>query len=245
MASCTGDGMRIGEAAAAAGTTPRALRFYEQRGLLPEPARTASGQRDYGPFDVAVVRTIRELLALGLTVEDLRVRAPRLQTMARDPGAVCGSGRPAGSFGDVVEHRLAALDAEISRLTRLRAELARRAASSVDQGDENDHRGYDERGQESDYNDKQLESIPAVDPPAFRGVRTPGGIDLDRTVPDIRRHPVGVDGIEEVQGRAPAAGAIPVGRPHGVPDPGSVGDLPQDVRFRSDVPESADAAGRE
>ena len=29
--------MRIGDAAAAAGTTPRALRFYEQRGLLDSP----------------------------------------------------------------------------------------------------------------------------------------------------------------------------------------------------------------
>ncbi|MYR44444.1 MerR family DNA-binding transcriptional regulator, partial [Streptomyces sp. SID5910] len=32
--------MRIGDAAAAVGATPRALRFYEQRGLLPPPRRT-------------------------------------------------------------------------------------------------------------------------------------------------------------------------------------------------------------
>ena len=43
--------MRIGDAAAAAGTTPRALRFYEENGLLPA-ARTAAGQRVYGPQDV-------------------------------------------------------------------------------------------------------------------------------------------------------------------------------------------------
>ncbi|MGH3239306.1 MAG: MerR family DNA-binding transcriptional regulator [Spirillospora sp.] len=40
--------MRISDAAAAAGTTPRALRFYEQRGLLPPPSRTSGGQRRYG-----------------------------------------------------------------------------------------------------------------------------------------------------------------------------------------------------
>lgn len=124
--------MRIGEAAAAAGTTPRALRFYEQRGLLPEPERTVSGQRDYSAADVALVRTIRELLALGLTVEDLRSRAPRLQAMAVDPDAVCGSARRPGTFSDVVEHRLAALDAEIARLARLRDELAQRAGASLD-----------------------------------------------------------------------------------------------------------------
>lgn len=127
-----GAGMRIGEAAAAAGTTPRALRFYEQRGLLPEPERTVSGQRDYSPADVALVRTIRELLALGLTVEDLRSRAPRLQAMALDPDAACGSTRSPGTFSDVVEHRLAALDAEIARLARLRDELAQRASAGSD-----------------------------------------------------------------------------------------------------------------
>lgn len=120
--------MRIGEAAAAAGTTPRALRFYEQRGLLPEPGRSASGQRDYGPFEVALVRAIRELLALGLTVEDLRGRAHGIQVMVRDPAAR-GSVHNPNCFSDVVEHRLAALDAEIARLTRLRAELARRAGA--------------------------------------------------------------------------------------------------------------------
>ncbi|MFF9219597.1 MerR family transcriptional regulator [Streptomyces viridosporus] len=64
--------MRIGDAAAAAGATPRALRFHEEHGLLPPPPRTATGQRRYGPGEVARVRVVRELLALGLTVEDLR-----------------------------------------------------------------------------------------------------------------------------------------------------------------------------
>ena len=35
--------MRIGDAAAAAGTTARALRFYEQRGLLPRRAGRCPG----------------------------------------------------------------------------------------------------------------------------------------------------------------------------------------------------------
>ncbi|MFF3322235.1 MerR family transcriptional regulator [Streptomyces sp. NPDC002889] len=123
--------MRIGDAAAAAGTTARAVRFYEERGLLPPPARSASGQREYGPDDVALLRVIRELLAVGLTVEDLRSRAPRLPLLVADPPPPCDSaGRP-GAFAEVVERRLAALDAEldaeIERLTRLRTSLARRA----------------------------------------------------------------------------------------------------------------------
>ncbi|MEU4064125.1 MerR family transcriptional regulator [Streptomyces wedmorensis] len=119
--------MRIGDAAAAAGTTPRALRLYEERGLLPPAERTPSGQRRYGDADVALVRVIRDLLALGLTIEDLRTRADRLPLLAREPAPACGSAEAAGSgLAPVVDRRIAALDAEIARLTRRRDELARR-----------------------------------------------------------------------------------------------------------------------
>ncbi|MFF1308358.1 MerR family transcriptional regulator [Streptomyces sp. NPDC058307] len=118
--------MRIGDAAAAAGTTPRALRFYEERGLLPPPRRTATGQRPYGPDEVARARVIRELLGLGLTVEDLRGIADRIQLLAGDPQRPCTSTDSASAGRHVIAHRLAALDAEIDRLTRLRTLLAQR-----------------------------------------------------------------------------------------------------------------------
>jgi DNA-binding transcriptional MerR regulator len=38
--------MRIGELAAASGTTTKTLRFYEEAGLLPAPKRTFGGYRD-------------------------------------------------------------------------------------------------------------------------------------------------------------------------------------------------------
>ncbi|MFB8239518.1 MerR family transcriptional regulator [Kitasatospora purpeofusca] len=119
--------MRIGDAAAAAGTTPRALRFYEQRGLLPPPARSASGQREYGSEAVVRVRVIRALLALGLTVDDIVSRSHRLDLLAEDPPRSCLSEADFGpdTFAPVVERRLAALDEEIARLTRLREALAR------------------------------------------------------------------------------------------------------------------------
>ncbi|SEM73134.1 MerR family transcriptional regulator [Nonomuraea pusilla] len=114
--------MRIGDAAAAAGTTPRALRFYEERGLLTPPSRTAAGQREYGPREVARVRVIRELLSLGLTVEDVRHVADRLDLLDVDLRPPSGPGCERGS--GVAERRVAALDAEIARLTRLRDRLA-------------------------------------------------------------------------------------------------------------------------
>ncbi|MGQ4389629.1 MerR family transcriptional regulator [Streptomyces sp. SAS_270] len=121
--------MRIGEAAAAAGTTPRALRLYEARGLIRPPPRTSSGQREYGSAEIARVRVIRSLLALGLTLEDLRRRTHRLDLLVQDqPSASCAQ-RP-DEFSDVVADRLATLDAEIARLTRLRQSLAAAAGGT-------------------------------------------------------------------------------------------------------------------
>lgn len=56
--------MRIGELAEATGATVRAIRYYEEQGLL-RPERTASGQRVYTPDAVDQVRWIRTLLGNG------------------------------------------------------------------------------------------------------------------------------------------------------------------------------------
>ena len=124
--------MRIGDAAAAAGTTPRAMRFYEGNGLLPPPRRTGAGQREYGPGDVRRLRVIRQLLELGLTVADVRLAADRLDLLAGDElprrGPAC-----AGTAG-IVQHRIAALDTEIGRLTRLRNQLAARIVPARAEG---------------------------------------------------------------------------------------------------------------
>ncbi|WP_433475644.1 MerR family transcriptional regulator [Spirillospora sp. CA-142024] len=122
--------MRIGDAAAAAGTTPRALRFYEQRGLLPPPSRTRSGQRRYGPKEVARVLTIRRLLSLGLTIEDLRGCADRLHLL--DGDALPPYDGPACPRTGIAHRRLAVLDAEIARLTTLRDRLAAQLGTPAD-----------------------------------------------------------------------------------------------------------------
>ncbi|GAB2842677.1 hypothetical protein GCM10022221_47350 [Actinocorallia aurea] len=114
--------MRIGDAAAVTGTTPRALRLYEERGLLTVP-RTPSGQREYGPPELRRVRTVRLLLSLGLTIEDVRSSADRLDAFDGEGLPAYGTA-PCHSSQGVAASRLAALDAEIARLTLLRTRLA-------------------------------------------------------------------------------------------------------------------------
>ncbi|GAC1310027.1 MAG: heavy metal-responsive transcriptional regulator [Vulcanimicrobiaceae bacterium] len=63
--------MRIGELAARAGVTQKAVRYYERCGLL-NPGRTASGYRDFDERELLVVRAIRQSQSLGLHAKDLR-----------------------------------------------------------------------------------------------------------------------------------------------------------------------------
>ncbi|MGI5376002.1 MerR family transcriptional regulator [Streptomyces sp. CA-251387] len=69
--------MRIGELAEATGTTPRALRHYEQAGLITSE-RAANGYRLYDAAAVVRVRNIRHLVDAGLTLDDVRVFLPCL-----------------------------------------------------------------------------------------------------------------------------------------------------------------------
>jgi peroxiredoxin/DNA-binding transcriptional MerR regulator len=81
--------MRVGELARRAGTTIRALRYYESAGLV-VPRRLGNGYREYDPVAVRLVAQIRELTALGLSVEETR---PFVESIAdgADDGDVCGA----------------------------------------------------------------------------------------------------------------------------------------------------------
>lgn len=63
--------MRIGELADAAGVSTKTLRFYEDRGLLPVPARTPAGYRDYRPETVERLGFIRDAQLAGLTLAEI------------------------------------------------------------------------------------------------------------------------------------------------------------------------------
>ncbi|MEJ5946914.1 heavy metal-responsive transcriptional regulator [Pseudokineococcus basanitobsidens] len=63
--------MRIGEAAAAAGVSTQTIRFYERRGLLPQPQRGVNGYREYDASVLARLAFIRSGQAAGLTLVEL------------------------------------------------------------------------------------------------------------------------------------------------------------------------------
>lgn len=108
--------MRIGELAGATGTTARALRHYEQHGLITSE-RAANGYRVYEEGAAVRVRNIRHLLDAGLTLEDVAAFRSCLDgDMTTAP--------PSQDGLRIALDRLAVIDARIAAQTEARNRLA-------------------------------------------------------------------------------------------------------------------------
>jgi len=96
--------MRIGDLAHRAGVSPRALRYYEEQGLL-TAERTSGGQRTYPDSALERVRLVQQLYAAGLSSRTILGLLPAVDS---------GQGSPA---------IMATLHAERDRITAAIEEL--------------------------------------------------------------------------------------------------------------------------
>jgi DNA-binding transcriptional MerR regulator len=110
------DGLTIGELADATGVAPRTIRFYETKGLLPSPQRSAAGYRLYAAADLKRLRLLRRVRDLGFSLTE----AQALLRLAEHDE--CGSF--VGKAAQSMVAKLAEVDAMIERLRQTRAELA-------------------------------------------------------------------------------------------------------------------------
>jgi DNA-binding transcriptional MerR regulator len=104
--------LTIGQLAAYAGVTVRAVRHYHQVGLLPEPQRDASGYRRYGAKAVVSLIKIRTLAHAGVPLSEIA------QMLEAD----------ASTFAEAVERIDSHLRDEIERLETSRKQIAQLAA---------------------------------------------------------------------------------------------------------------------
>ena len=102
------------EAAARLGVSAKALRLYEQRGLV-SPVRTAAGWRAYGPAEMARAAEIAALRALGLSLAQV---ARVLAGEAKDLEPALALHQAA------LEDRGRDLAATVAKVRNLRADLA-------------------------------------------------------------------------------------------------------------------------
>lgn len=106
--------MRIGELARRAGVNVQTVRYYERRGLLPDPRHHAAGYREYGTGTLQRLRFIRRAQELGFTlreIEQLLGLRLRSSTTAADVKARA-------------EEKIADVDRRLRDLSRIRAALA-------------------------------------------------------------------------------------------------------------------------
>ncbi len=109
------------EAARRLGVSAKALRLYEQRGLL-DPLRTAAGWRAYGPAEMTRAGEIANLRALGLSLAQVA------RVLGGDPQDLA----PAlATHQAALECRLGQLSDAVARVRDLRAALARGQAPSA------------------------------------------------------------------------------------------------------------------
>jgi DNA-binding transcriptional MerR regulator len=104
--------LMIGQLAAYAGVTVRAVRHYHQIGLLPEPERDASGYRRYGATAVVSLIKIRSLANAGVPLSQIG------QMLEAD----------ASTFAEAVQRIDSHLREEIERLETSRKQIAQLAA---------------------------------------------------------------------------------------------------------------------
>lgn len=113
----------VGRAAALTGLSPKAVRLYERKGLLPEAERTESGYRLFTPDDLDVLHFIRQAKTLDLTLEEIK----DVLDLQR-----CGE-QPCERVTGMLDDHIAEIDRKLADLRKLRRCLltARRAASTA------------------------------------------------------------------------------------------------------------------
>ena len=123
--------MLIGEVEAASGVPAKTIRFWEEKRLLPEPARTTAGYRRYGDAVVDRLAFIRSAQAARFSLAEIR--------QVLDIG---DSGRaPCEHVRDLVANRLAGVEARIAELAATRDHL-RGLARRADAQDPAECHGY-------------------------------------------------------------------------------------------------------
>ncbi len=105
--------MKIGELAGRAGVNVQTIRYYERRGLLPDPDRRPSGYREYEPQVLERLHFIKRAQELGFTLTEIG----ELLALRLDPRT------PAAAVKARAEAKIADIDRKLHDLERIKHAL--------------------------------------------------------------------------------------------------------------------------
>lgn len=106
------DTFTIGALAKAAGVNVETIRFYQRKGLLPEPKRPYGSIRKYTDTDFARLRFIKSAQHLGFSLDEVAV------LLRLEDGAHCDEARA------LAEEKLAGVRARLADLHKIESALA-------------------------------------------------------------------------------------------------------------------------
>jgi MerR family mercuric resistance operon transcriptional regulator len=102
----------IGELAALAGVGVETIRFYQRRGLVPEPLKPSGGIRRYGFADVERLRFVKSAQSLGFSLDEVG------ELLRLEDGARCTEA------STMAESKLADIRRKLAELSRMEAVLS-------------------------------------------------------------------------------------------------------------------------
>jgi Cd(II)/Pb(II)-responsive transcriptional regulator len=127
----TAPSFKIGELARQTASSVETIRYYEQQGLLPQPARSDGNYRLYSGAHVKRLQFIRHCRALDMTLDEIRT----LLDFRDTPEADCaGVNTLLDRHIDHVAHRIKELKALQSQLKELRTRCTSVQSSTAECG---------------------------------------------------------------------------------------------------------------
>ena len=111
--------MTIGQVARNAGVGVETVRFYERQGLLQEPARKASGYRQFTEDVIARLRFIKRAKELGFSLKEIK----ELLALRVDPETTCAEVRTRA------QAKITDVETKILALQRIKKALVRLTTS--------------------------------------------------------------------------------------------------------------------
>ena len=127
------DWLRIGDVAARTGLTQRTIRYYEEMGLLPPPARTQGEYRLYSPDDVTRLQRVVRLKELcGFSLAEIRdsIEAEggieQLKSEYRAAGDTATRAEKLEKAISITEGQLALIERKLGQMREMRGELRSR-----------------------------------------------------------------------------------------------------------------------
>ena len=105
------NGITIGALADLASVNVETIRFYQRKGLMPEPEKPHGGIRRYGDAELARVRFIKAAQRLGFSLDEVA------DLLRLEDGTRCGEAR------QLAEHKLADVRQKLSDLQRIESVL--------------------------------------------------------------------------------------------------------------------------